>query len=59
MPQEWSTERARRVGVSAVLAMHVHKSGIHALLCFPYALPHSPLFFTGGNERSCVFLCLQ
>ena len=56
MPHKWSTERARKVGVNAVIAIHVPNSGIHALLCFPCALPHSPLFFTGGKERTCVLV---
>ena len=35
MLDEWSTQRARRIGVCAVLAMHVPNPGIHTLWHFP------------------------
>ena len=35
MQSEWSAQRARRVRVCAVLAMHVPNSGIHTLCRFP------------------------
>ena len=53
---EWSTQRARRVRVWAVLAMHVLHLGIHTLWRFPCKSTHSLLFSTGQKESAC--LCL-
>ena len=44
---KWITQRARTVGVCAVLAMHVPHSSIHTLLRFPCAFAHSLPFLTG------------
>ena len=47
MQSEWSTQRARRFRVSAVLAMHVPNSGSHKLCRFPCALIHPSIVSTG------------
>ena len=56
MLDEWSTQRARRVRVCAVLAMHVPNVGIHTLWRLPCASNHPPLFFTGQREKCLLAL---
>ena len=56
MLDEWSTQRARRVRICVVLAMHVPNLRIHTLLRFPCASIHSFLFSTGQNESACSCL---
>ena len=60
MRSEWSAQRALRVRVYAVLAMHVPNSGIHTLCRFPCAPIHPCPLFT-GKKRKCllVFVLLQ
>ena len=63
MRSEWSTQRARRVSVCAVLAMHVPNSGIHTLRRFLCAPIHSFLILTGQKKkvlaRACVAVALK
>ena len=49
----WSTHRARRVRICAVLTMHVHHLGIHTLWRCPCASTHSLPFFRGQKESAC------
>ena len=51
MSNEWSTQRARRVRVSAAPGMHVANPGIQLLLRFPCASLHS-LFLSQVKEKS-------
>ena len=55
MQSEWSTHRARRVSVCAVLAMQVPHSGIHTLCRFPCAPIHPSSLFT-GQKRKCLLV---
>ena len=55
MRSEWSTQRARRVRVCAVLAMRVPNSGIHTLCRFPCALIH-PCPLVTGKKRKCLLV---
>ena len=47
MLDEWSTQRARRVRVCVVLAMHAPNLGIYTSWHFPFASIHPPLRFIG------------
>ena len=58
MLDEWSTQRARRVRVCAVLAMHVPNLGIHRLWRFPYASIHSSPFSSGQKRKVLARACL-
>ena len=51
MLDEWSTQRARRGRVCAVLAMHVPNLGIHTSWRFSRASFHPSLFFTGQKGK--------
>ena len=55
MRSEWSAQRARRVRICAVLAMHVPNLGIHTLCCFPCAPIHPCSLFT-GKIRKCLLV---
>ena len=55
MRKEWSTQRARRVKICAVLAMHVPNLGSHTLCCFPCAAIHPCPLFT-GKKRKCLLV---
>ena len=55
MLDEWSAQRARRVRVYAVLAMHVPNLGIDTSWRFPCASIRSPLLFT-GQEGKCLLV---
>ena len=57
MCNEWNTQRARRVSVCAVLAMHVPNLGIHTLWRFPCAPMHPSLLFT-GQKGKCLLVFL-
>ena len=52
----WSTQRAYRVRVCALLVMHVPHLSIHTLWRFPSASTHSFLFSTGQKEIACSCL---
>ena len=54
---EWSVQRARRVRICAVLAMHVPNRGIHTLWRFPCACTHLP--FSSQVQRRSVCSCLR
>ena len=56
MLDEWSTQRARRVRVCAVLAMHVPSLGIHTLWHFPCAFIHSFLLSTSQKRKRSLVL---
>ena len=56
MLDEWSTQRARRIRVCAVLAMHVPNLAIHTLCRFPCASIHPSLFFTGQKAKCLLVL---
>ena len=56
MLDEWSTQRAHRVRVCAVLPMHVPKLGIHTLWHFPCASIHPSLLFTGQKGKCLLVL---
>ena len=56
MLDERSTQRARRVRVCAVLAMHVPHLGIHTSWRFASASIHPSILFTVKKESGC--LCL-
>ena len=56
MFDEWSTQRARRVRICAMLAMHVPNLGIHTLWCFPCASVHPSLLFTGQTGKCLLLL---
>ena len=56
MLDEWSTRRACRVRVRAVLAMHVPNLGIHTLWRFPCASIQPSLFFTGQRGKCLLVL---
>ena len=58
MRSEWSTQRARRVRVCAVLAMHVPHSGIHTLCCFPFTHIYPSLLFTGQRKKVLARVCV-
>ena len=53
MSHKWSTQRARRVRLCAVLEMHVPNPGIHTLWYLPCAFFHFLLFSTGEKESAC------
>ena len=53
---EWSTQRARRVSVCAVLAMHEPNLGIHTLWHFLCASIHPPPLFTGRKGKCLLVL---
>ena len=53
MRSEWRAQGARRVGVCAVLAMHVPNSGIHTLCRFP-CVPIHPCPLFRGKKRKCL-----
>ena len=55
MPSERRTQRARRVRVCAVLAMHVPNSGINTLCRFPCA-PNPPSLLFTGQKRKCLLV---
>ena len=55
MLDEYSTQRARRVRVCTVLAMHVSHLGIHTSWRFTCASIHSSLFST-GQKRKCLLV---
>ena len=62
MSVEWSTQRARRVRVCAVLAMHVPNLGIHTLWHFPYASltpSFSPQVRKKVHARVCFAVALK
>ena len=58
MLDKWSTQRARRVRICAVLAMHVPNLGIQAPRRFPCAFIHSPLFSRGQKRKVLAHYCL-
>ena len=58
MCNEWSTQRARRVSVCAVLAMHVPNLGIHTLGRFPGAPIYPFLLFTIQKGKFLLVLVL-
>ena len=58
MRNEWSTQRACRVSVCAVLAMHLPNLGIHTLWRFPCAPIHVSLFFTGQKGKCLLLIVL-
>ena len=53
---EWSAQRARRVRICAVLAMHVPNGGIHTMWRFPCTPIHPCSLFT-GKKRKCLLVC--
>ena len=53
MRSEWSAQRARRVSICAVLAMHVPNLGIHTLCRFP-CVPNHPFPLFTGKKRKCL-----
>ena len=55
MRSKWSTQRARRVSVCAVLAMHMPNSGIHTLCRFLCASIQASLLVT-GQIRKCLLV---
>ena len=55
MLSEWSAQRARRVRICAVLAMHVPNSGIHTLCRFP-CVPIHPCLLSTGKKRKRLFV---
>ena len=55
MRSEWSEQRARRVRMYVVLAMHVPNSGIHTLCRFPCA-PINPCSLSTGKKRKRLFV---
>ena len=54
---EWSAQRARRVRICAVLAMHVPNLGIHTLWRLPCTPIHPCSLFT-GKKRKCLLVFL-
>ena len=56
MSDKWSTQRALRVRVCAVLAMHVPSLGIHTLWQISLRIQHFLLFSTGQKESACPCL---
>ena len=59
MCNEWSTQRARRVSVCAVVVMHEPNLGIQTLWRFPRCAPiHHSLLFTGQKGKCLVVLVL-
>ena len=55
MLDEGGTQRARRISVCAVRAMHVPNLGIHTSWRFPCALIH-PFFLFTGLKGNCLLL---
>ena len=55
MLDEWSTQRARRVRVCAVLAMHVPNLDIYTSWPFLCASIHSSLF-SSGQKGKCLLV---
>ena len=55
MRSEWSTQRARRVRICTVFAMHVPNLGIHTLFRFPCAPIHPCSLFT-VKKRKCLLV---
>ena len=55
MRREWSAQRARRVRICAVLAMHVPNLGIHTLCCFP-CVPIYPCPLFKDKKRKCLLV---
>ena len=58
MLHDRSTQRARRVRVCAVLAMHVPHLGIHTLWRLPDASNHYSLFSTRQKKKVLALACL-
>ena len=60
MLDEWTMQRARRVRVCAVLAMHVPSLGIHTSWHLPCASIHSSSFSPGKTKptRKGILVCL-
>ena len=56
MLDEWSTQRARRVRICTVLAMHVPNLGIQTSWSFPCASIHSSLPFKGQRGKCLLVL---
>ena len=56
MRGEWSAQRAHRVRICAVLAMHVPNRGMHTLWRFPGTPIHPCSLFT-GKKRKCLLVC--
>ena len=62
MSDEWSTQRARRVRVCAVLAMHVPNFGIHTpwhFLCASLTPSFSPQVGEKVLARACLAVALK
>ena len=55
MRSESSAQRARRVRVCAVLAMHVPNSGIHTMCRF-FCVPIHPCPLFTGKKRKCLLV---
>ena len=55
MQREWSAQRARRVRICAVRAMHVPNRGIHTLLRLP-CIPIHPCSPFTGKKRKCLLV---